>query len=363
MLTYRRRSAWRLLALVFALVAGLAIALGAMLSAAQAAPVGTLKQFRVPTDNSQPRYIAEGSDGNFWFTEGNEIFTPNPDDPDAGGTFHRNIGRITPTGEITEFRIEGRDPDNPLPTQCDCLLNDIVQGPDDILYFTTNNNSLGRITTEGTLLPFIETPFAVGDHLARHGDDLWINDFNARSIWRYNITNDAFTEFPISNLGPSSIAVDEDGIVWFSDAVLPNDPSSPVQGVIGRLDPADGGPFTTFNVEGLPRDVSIATDGAVWFTERFTPQGVGRLDPATGASTVFAVDGGPEEIAPAAGGSMWFTRTTAVNRARISPDGAITAQSKAVKGSETFGITVATNSGNPWFTMMSANKIATFQLR
>jgi virginiamycin B lyase len=360
MLAYRRPSLLRLFALVFTLVAGLVIALGAVLSAAQAAPVGALKQFRVPTDNSQPRYITEGSHGNLWFTEGNEIFTPNPDDPDAGGTFHRNIGRITPTGEITEFRIEGRDPDNPLPTQCDCLLNDIVQGPDDILYFTTNNNSLGRITTEGTLKPFIQTPFPVGGALVRHGDDLWISDFNARSIWRYNITNNAFTEFSISNLGPSSIAVDEDGIVWFADAVVV-DPSLPPQGVIGRLDPADGS-VTTFNVDGLPRDVSIATDGAVWFTERFTPQGVGRLDPATGASTVFAVDGGPEEIAPAAGGSMWFTRTTAGNIARISPDGTITAQSKAVKGSETFGITVASD-GNPWFTMMSANKIATFQLR
>jgi virginiamycin B lyase len=355
-----RSQVLRLFTIVVALVAGLAIALGAMLSAAQAAPVGTLKQFRVPTDNSQPRYITEGSDGNFWFTEGNEIFTPNPD-PNTGGTFHRNIGRITPTGEITEFRIEGRDPDNPLPTQCDCSLNDIVQGPDNILYFTTNNNSLGRITTQGTLQPFIETPFAVGGTLATHGDDLWINDFNSRSIWRYDIPTGVFTEFPISNLGPSSIAVDDDGIVWFADAVVV-DPSSPAQGVIGRLDPADGS-VTTFNVDGLPRDVSIATDGAVWFTERFTPQGVGRLDPATGASRVFAVDGGPEEIAPAAGGSMWFTRTTAGNIARISPEGTITAQSKAVKGSEPFGITVASNGGNPWFTMMSANKIATFQLR
>jgi streptogramin lyase len=359
MLIRRRPSGLRLIALAVASVAALAVVLGATLSAAQAAPVGALKQFRVPTDNSQPRYITEGIDDNFWFTEGNEIFTPNPD-PNTGGTFHRNIGKITPTGKITEFRIEGRDSDNPLPTQCDCQLNDIVQGPDDILYFTTNNNSLGRITTAGTVLPFIDTPFAVGDHLARHGDDIWINDFNARSIWRYNITNNAFTEFSISNLGPSSIAVDEDGIVWFADAVVV-DPSLPPQGVIGRLDPADGS-VTTFNVDGLPRDVSIATDGAVWFTERFTPQGVGRLDPATGASTVFAVDGGPEEIAPAAGGSMWFTRTTAGNIARISPDGTITAQSKAVKGSETFGITVASD-GNPWFTMMSANKIATFQLR
>jgi len=114
MLAYRRPSLLRLFALVLALAAGLAIALGAVLSAAQAAPVGALKQFRVPTDNSQPRYITEGIDGNIWFTEGNEIFTPNPD-PNTGGTFHRNIGRITPAGDITEFRIEGRDPENPLP--------------------------------------------------------------------------------------------------------------------------------------------------------------------------------------------------------------------------------------------------------
>jgi streptogramin lyase len=267
--------------------------------------------------------------------------------------------------EITEFRIEGHDPDNPLPTQCDCLLNDIVQGPDGVLYFTTNNNSLGRITTAtGEVQPFIDTPFPVGDALATHGNDIWISDFNARSIWRYDIPTGEFTEFSISNLGPSSIAVDPDdpdGFVWFADAVLPNDPSAPAQSVIGRLDPADGS-VTTFDVDGLPRDVSIATDGAVWFTERFTPQGVGRLDPATGVSRVFAVDGGPEEIAPAAGGSMWFTRTTAGSIARISPDGMITAESKAVKGSEPFGITVASN-GDPWFTMMSANKIATFQLR
>ncbi|MDF2703712.1 MAG: hypothetical protein K0S10_2658, partial [Rubrobacteraceae bacterium] len=77
---------------------------------------------------------------------------------------------------------------------------------------------------------------------------------------------------------------------------------------------------------------------------------------------LFPVDGGPEDIAPAGGGSMWFTRTTGDNIALISPTGEITATSKVVKGSEPFGITVDTN-GNPWFTMLSADKIATLQLR
>src|SRR3712207_3436582 len=121
MFTRQRSSNLRLFALVLAVVAGLAVLSGAMLSTAQAAPFASLKQFRVPTDDSQPRHITVGSDGNLWFTEGNEFFTPDPD-PEMGGTFHNQIGRITPAGEITEFRVEG----------CQCFLNDIVQGPDEI---------------------------------------------------------------------------------------------------------------------------------------------------------------------------------------------------------------------------------------
>jgi hypothetical protein len=71
-----------------------------------------------------------------------------------------------------------------------------VQGPDNILYFTTNNQRLGRITTAGEVQPFIETPFTVGDSLATRRDDLWINDFNTRSIWRYDIPTGVFTEPP-----------------------------------------------------------------------------------------------------------------------------------------------------------------------
>jgi streptogramin lyase len=349
LLTPQRSSNLRLFALLFALVAGLTIALGAMLSAAQAAPVGMLKEFRVPTDNSEPRYIAEGSDGNLWFTEGADFFTPNPD-PNTGGTFHNQIGRITPTGTIDEFRVDG----------CQCFLNDIVQGPGGVLYFTTNSNRLGRITTaEGTVQPFIETPFVVGDALVRRGDDLWINDFNTGSIWRYNIPTGAFTEFP-TGLTPLDVAVDPNGIVWFTDAF-----DGSVDGQIGRLNPRTGR-VTAIDVDGFPRQIDVATDGAVWFTERFTPQAVGRINPVRNPTpedvTFFPADGGPEDIAPAADGSMWFTRTTAGNIARISPDGTITAQSKAVRDSEPFGITVASN-GDPWFTMMSANKIATFELR
>jgi virginiamycin B lyase len=178
---YRRPSTLRLFAMVFVLAAGLATALGAVLSAAQAAPLGGLKQFRVPTDNSQLRHITAGSDGNLWFAEGNEFFTPNSD-PETGGTFHNQIRRITPAGVITEFRVDG----------CHCFLNDIVQGPNDILYFTTNNQGLGRITTKGEVLPTVEpgNTNALGNGVAAHGDAVWYTDFNNNSLWRYDVTDD-----------------------------------------------------------------------------------------------------------------------------------------------------------------------------
>jgi streptogramin lyase len=304
-----------------------------MLSTAQAAPIGMLKQYRVPTAGSSPEHITRASDGNFWFTES---FVNNQN------VQGHNVGRITPTGQITEFQV------------CDfCFPTDIVQGSDGILYFTKNDASLGRITTDGTVLPDIPATFSPnGNGLDAHGDDIWFADFNNHSVWRYDIPTDAFSEFPAPNTVPLDVAVAENGIVWFTDA----------NGQIGRLDP-DTGDITEIDVDGFPREINIASDGAVWFTERFTPQAVGRLDPDTNNVTLFPADGGPVDIAPAGpDGSMWFTRTTGGNIARISPAGVITATSKVVRGSEPFGITVAPN-GDPWFTMLSADKIATLQLR
>jgi streptogramin lyase len=104
------------------LAVGLVLSLA---SAALAAPVGALKQFKVPIANSQPRAIANGSDGNLWFTEGTE-FTGAP----------AKVGRITPDGSITEFDAN-----------CNfCILTDIVQGPADILYMTSNNPILLRFS-------------------------------------------------------------------------------------------------------------------------------------------------------------------------------------------------------------------------
>ena len=315
------------------LAVGLVLSLG---SAALAAPAGALKQFKVPTANSQPRAVTNGSDGNRWFTEGTE-FTSAP----------AKIGRITPAGSITEFAANCQS----------CILTDIVQGPADILYVTSNDPILLRFNVAtGTFLAPIAVPnsSAVAGDLAVHGDDIWFTDFNNDSLWRYNITAGQFTQFPLQ-IQPSDVAIDSAGGAWFT---------APFDNSVNRLNPATG-TFESFPVpDGLsPRQITIATDGQIWFTSRFVPQGVGRLNPTTGVVTTFLTPSnpGPEGIAASPDGSIWFTQTTKGNIAKIDNSGVIT-ETKAVKGSEPFGITVAPN-GDPWYTMMAANKIATLQLR
>src|ERR671912_2978541 len=225
---------------VMLLIPAVGVAVLLVSGVAIAAPIGMLKQFKVPTAGSSREHITQASDGNFWFTES---FVN-----DQNATPHK-VGRITPTGQVTEFNV------------CDfCFPTDIVQGSDGILYFTKNDASLGRITTSGTVLPDIPAVFSPnGNGLDAHGDDIWFADFNNHSVWRYDIPTDTFTEFPAPNTVPLDVAVAANGIVWFTDA----------NGQIGRLDPNTGG-VTEIDVDGFPREINIATDGAVWFTERFS---------------------------------------------------------------------------------------------
>jgi streptogramin lyase len=335
------RSAGRVLAATLAV--GLVLLVG---SAALAAPVGALKQFKVPTANSQPRAITNGSDGNRWFTEGTE-FTAAP----------AKIGRITPAGVITEFAPDVADGCN------FCIITDIAQGPGAILYITSNDPTLMRfdVATQSFQTP-VQMPntSALGGNLAVSATDVWITDFNNDVVWRYHLSDGQFTSFPVSD--PADVAVDVAGSAWFTQ---PGDVNAPGTSTIGRIDAATGAVTTTPTSDGsttvAPRSITVATDGQVWFTARFTPQAVGRLNPSNTVTLFPVTNAGPSGIAASPDGTVWFTQETKGNAASITNAGVIT-EGKAVKGSGPFGITVAPN-GDPWYTMMAANKIATLQLR
>ena len=112
------------------------------------------------------------------------------------------------------------------------------------------------------------------------------------------------------------------------------------------------------------RFVAVATDGQVWFTARFTPQAVGRLNPANNPLTLFPADQRRtgQGIAASPDGTIWFTRRRPPETSPSTEHRCRDQKAKTVKGSAPFGIAVA-DTGNPWYTMPGANKIATLQLR
>jgi len=326
------------------LAATLAVGLALSAGAAVAAPIGKLKQFKVPTANSQPRDITNGSDGNRYFTEGTE-FTPAP----------AKVGRITPAGVITEFA----------PTEADgcnqCILTDIAGGPDGIVYITSNDARLMRfnVATSSFDTP-VEMPNsgALGGSLAVDEDAVWITDSNNSVIWRYDIAGGTFTQF--GPIRPGDVALDEAGNAWFTEPQANPDLTTN----IGRIDAATGAVTRTVVADAAARDLAISPiDDKVWFASRFAGQAVGFLDPNDGNRVaVFPVaDTGPAGIAAAPDGSIWFSQEVKGNIATVTNAGVIT-EAKTVKGSGAAGITVAPDTGDPWYAMPDANKIATLQL-
>ncbi len=128
--------------------------------------------FVIPTRFADPGRIVAGPDGNLWFTEqgavgANGAFKPTHPAPGK-------IGRITPTGRITEFTT-------PTPFSNPA---GITIGPDGNLWFTEysyevrdmpgvqhGGNKIGRITTSGSITEFpVPTPVARADGITAGPD-------------------------------------------------------------------------------------------------------------------------------------------------------------------------------------------------
>jgi hypothetical protein len=137
-------------------------------------PTGTISEYPISNVVGDISTLTVGPDGNLWFSEGRG--------PGVLGHFGyypgtpAEIGRITPAGSITEFPLA--------PDLSPYYLSALTVGPDKNLYFTFGALDIGRITTSGTVVEFAGTvpssspagPFNTYAPTAGSDGNLWFPD-------------------------------------------------------------------------------------------------------------------------------------------------------------------------------------------
>jgi len=182
---------------------------------------GVVTSFAIPTPSaSSGNHMAAGPDGNVWFTTASAAL----------------IGRVTPTGVITEF-----------PVGPGGSLFGITGGHDGGIWFTRQGgdpgqNSIGRMTTSGVASTVVQLP-------------------------------DSTTTIPDPPSGmPMVITAGRDAVYYTTYFEQPRN-------YIGRVTPA--GVLTKFDIPTAgAASFGVTSDhaGNIWFTENFNNK-IGRLTP------------------------------------------------------------------------------------
>lgn len=265
---------------------------------APAAAAGALAvvEYAIPRADAFPHDPAVGADGIVWYTDQRNSFigrldpesgefqdwpTPTPSSgphgitvaPDGGVWYTGNsagrLGRLDPaTGEIREYPTPGaRDP------------HTLVVHDGAVWFTVQRGNGVGRLDPASgdvevwPVEPEDARPYGI---VPAPDGTLWVVLFGTNRLLR--IRPDAEPEFepvelPDSASRPRRLAVDADGVVWYTDYA---------RGKIGRYDPADGSfdEVDTPTPDGQPYGIAIGPDGRLWYGEAASGLMVA-LDPTT----------------------------------------------------------------------------------
>ena len=295
-----------------------------------------ITEFALPAATSRPYGITGGPDGNVWFA-------------DIGYTTGiPKIGRITPTGVVTEF---SPSLDNP---------KFIVTGPDGHLWFTQDDEGnnlagIGRMTSNGELTAFpLPNGRSLGDIAVGSDGNLWFPWSTGAFIPTLGISRitpaGVVTDFPLPNIQSraAGIAAGPDGALWVVEPGLDR---------IGRITTSGGVTQFILPAGSNPTGIAAGPDGNLWFTETFG-NNIGRIT-TLGTVTEFpipTVGSYPAHITSGSDGNLWFTETLGNKIGRITTSGVVTEFPIPTQGSQPFDITAGPD-GAIWFTETPVGKI------
>lgn len=206
------------------------------------------------------------------------------------------IGRITTSGEVTEFHHER------VGGGFEYTRGAMSVGPDGNLWFVGSTPgmvpaaAIGRVTTTGL---FSEIPFSTKDS------------------W------------------PQAITWGPDVDLWFA---------SSTGGTIGHVSTA--GQFTQYPVPGEPRDLVFGPGGIPWFT---SAEGVGNISLSGELSPTIPFPGGAKRIVTGRDGRLWFSSGTEGVVGRVGPGGLTSRVRLRSSNRSVFDLAAGPN-GTAWYT-------------
>jgi streptogramin lyase len=266
-------------------------------------PTGVVTEFPIPTANNGADAITAGADGNIYFVE----------------NVAKQIGRITPQGLITEFSAGTSV----------FAVGGITTGPDGNVYFSVGNNhgaEVGKITSGGQIsfLSLHAGGFpGTGSITTGPDGNLWVALFG--EIIRLT-THDVTTAFPLpstngGSAGVNGITAGPDGNVWFTGEDF-NNVGVQSGAFIGRI--TTKGVIAEFPIataDSMPHGITAGPDGNLYFADfsDFVGQGggdIGRVS-TRGVITELPVpaSGG---IAAGPDGNLWITEDGKIARFVLS---------------------------------------------
>jgi uncharacterized repeat protein (TIGR01451 family) len=265
-------------------------------------PTGQVTVFPVPPSASPPSRITAGLDGNLWFTY---------------ILFDHQIGRITPTGQVTVFPTpSGNHSSEPY---------DIVAGPDGNLWFTEQSgDKIGRITPAGQVTEF-PVSISPGDIKAGPDGNLWFTETGPGLSMIGRITpSGQITEFPLRGILLSiGMAFGPDDDLWFTERVPETTTSGMIAGPTRRVEVLSSittaGQITEIPLSGFTAgyEMSYGPDGNLWYAANINA--IGRITP-TGLAAQFSIPtagGTPSGIVIGPDGNLWFSESEAANIGRF----------------------------------------------
>jgi virginiamycin B lyase len=189
------------------------------------------------SSSAGPFQIVTGPDGNLWATD---LSLP-------------RIYQVTTSGKATVYPIASNHSSVA-----------ITSGPDGALWFTEYPGIIGRITTSGQITEFKDSANSNAGWLKGivTGPDgaLWFTDYSTGAIGRIT-TSGGVTEYPLPNAskaGPDLIAAGPDGALWYTDET---------QGLIGRITTSGQIAAYQFHLHAEPQGIVTGPDGNLWVSE------------------------------------------------------------------------------------------------